>query len=366
MGVNEIGRRRCCCQSGCWLFTDDFNVADTDTPTNWYELVGNWGISGFTLVEDYLTGTDGTANSVIICTDQQPAHHAGEQYLMVKVLAPQTGDFYYLYPCASSPTSLGTAITVEFECTAAPAQWTVRCGSETQSYTGVTPDGLGYVTLGACVDAASGMAKAWIVQSTEQGLWDDSVTPGTGRYSAFGHNNTGHLNVFDNYVVGELRDVDDNECNDCFCRCLDDAMGKTLTATIVLTAGTAGCAAGATGTLTWEWNSGQERWRGDIVVVDGASSHTFSWCLSCESFGDNDPANPGQNFKLSLCSADGCASAWPSGYLTVFRPTAASHCQPSLLLRFGPMTLPTIDTMCFMCPSLLPGAGGEFYVDITI
>lgn len=332
--------------------------------------MGNWGISGFTLVEDYLTGVDGTANSVIICTDQQPAHHAGEQYLMVKVLAPQTGDFYYLYPCAASATSIAGALVVEFECTSSPAQWTVRCGSETQSYTGVTPDGLGYVTLGACVDGASGQAKAWIVQSAEQGLWDDSVSPGTGRYSAIGHNNVGHLNVFDNYVVGELRDVNDDECNDCFCRCLDLAVDKTLTLTVVNATGRALCHGGYTCTLTWEWNSGTDRWKGTYTVVSGIYSQDFEWCLTCESFGDNDPLNPGQNFKLSLCSATGCAATWPDTHLTVWRPVTGTTCSP-LRLRFGPMTHEDTDLTCFLCYPPDPfhfdayDNTGEYYIEVT-
>lgn len=356
----------CCCISGCWYYYDDFNDPDTTTPPNFYEVPSSdWGIAGFTLVENYSTGTSGTANAQLICTKQQPAHHAGEQQLFVEV-SPETGDIYYLWLCNNSATSVTGGVEVIFECTSAPAQWTVSIGGDSVNYTAVTANGLGFVGLGACVDADTDMAKAWVIQSPEEGLWSEGVTVGAGRYSAIGHNNVSHLNVFDNYRVAELRDVDGNRCDDCFCRCLGDAMPKQLTATIVLTSGTAACGEGATGTMTWEWNSGQSRWRGDIVVVDGSSSHTFSWCLSCETANDNDPLNPGRNFALSLCSPDGCASAWPSGYLTVFRPTAASHCQPDLLLRFGPMILPTIDTMCFMCPSLLPGAGGEFYVDITL
>ena len=355
-----------CCPCGCWFYYDTFTIADTTTPPNFYEVSpSDWGISGFNLVEDYSTGTDGTANAKIICTQEQPSDHAGEQQLYVEVI-PEDGDIYYLWLCNTSSTSVTGGVEVIFECTTAPSQWTVTIGSDSVNYTGVTANGLGFVGLGACVDADADMAKAWIIQSAEEGLWSEGVTVGSGRFSAIGHNNIGHLNVFDNYRVAELRDMAGNSCDDCFCRCLGDAMPKQLTATIVLTDGTATCGEGATGTLTWEWNSGTSRWKGDIVVVDGADTHTFSWCLSCDALDYNDPENPGANFSLYLCGADGCASAWPSGYLTVFRPTSASHCQPDLLLRFGPMILPTIDLSCFMCPSLLPGAGGEFYVDITL
>lgn len=354
-----------CCPCGCWEYNDDFNYANTTTPPNFYEAQGDWGVSGFNLVEDYSTGVDGTLGAVIVCTAEQPSYSAGMQRLSVDVI-PEDGDVYYLWLCVPTDTSEAGGFEVKFECTTAPSQWTVSIGSESVSYTGVTATPLGFVKIGACVDNDSGMAKASIAQSAEEGLWVDTATPGSGRFSALGHDNDSHLNVFDNYIVGELRDAVGNECDDCFCRCLGDAMPKQLTATIVLTSGTAACGEGETGTLTWEWNAGTSRWKGDIVVTDGASSHTFSWCLTCESANDNDPLNPGKNFALSLCGPDGCASAWPSGYLTVFRPTAASRCQPDLLLRFGPMVLPTIDTMCFMCPSLLPGSGGEFYVDITL
>lgn len=345
------------------MFTDDFNVANTTTPPSWYELTGDWGISGFTLVEDYSTGTDGTANAVIICTEQQPAAHAGEQYLQVKCI-PETGDFYYLYPCASSPTSISGALVVEFECTTAPSQWTVRVGSDTQSYTGVTADGFGYVTIGACVDEPSGMMKAWILQSAEQGLWAESVSPGTGRYSAFGHNNESHLNVFDDYVVGELRSTDGTECNDCFCRCLAIAMPKELTLTVTDATGRASCAGGYTCTLTWEWNSGTSRWKGNYTVVNGAYSQYFEWCLVCDTEGDTDPLNPGQNFSLSLCGLAACSSSWPSGSLTVFNPISGTTCDP-LRLVFGPMQVTNLDLACQLCSP--PGTGdGEYYIEITL
>lgn len=360
-----------CCPCGCWFYYDDFNDADTTTPPNFYEVSpSDWGISGFTLVEDYSTGTDGTANAKIICTQEQPADHAGEQQLYVEV-SPETGDIYYLWLCNTSSTSVGGGVEVIFECTTAPSQWTVTIGTDSVNYTAVTANGLGFVGLGACVDADADMAKAWIIQSAEEGLWVEGATVGTGRYSAIGHNNIGHLNVFDNYRVAELRDSNGDTCDDCFCRCLGIAIPKELTLTVVDATGRASCAGGYTCTLTWEWNAGTSRWKGSYTVVNGASSQFFEWCLTCESAGDNDPSNPGQNFNLSLCSATGCASTWPSGSLTVWEPTSASTCAP-LLLRFGPMTHDDSDLTCHLCypPDPLDldpyDNSGEYYIEVTL
>jgi hypothetical protein len=308
-------------------------------------------------------GGGSSGHALIICTSQQPEHNAGSQYLNVWVYNYSTGDVYYLYPCCRSTTTTGT-LEVKFTCTSAPSYWNAKVGDIDQNFL-VVPNTLGGVFLGVCVDGDARMVKVEMGPNPNEPGWDDNLSAGNGRYSGLGHNNAGHVNYFDDYNVGEMLDADGKVCNNCFCRCLGRAIPRTLSATIVNTTGTAGCAEGETGLLEWEWNSGQERWKGDIVVVDGSDSHTFSWCLSCDSLNAEDPANPGANFALSLCGPDGCSSAWPSGYLTVFRPTDASTCYP-LKLRFGPMVLPTIDTMCFMCPSLLPGAGGEFYVDVTL
>lgn len=367
--------RRCCCQEGCWVFSDDFNDPNsTDLGTSWYEDVGDWGISGFVLVEDYSTGTDGTANAVLVCTEQQPAAHAGQQYLSIQVQDPQPGDFYYLYLCAVSPTSSSGSVEVEFECTTSSSNWVVRCGGESQTYISVLPDVFGMVTLGACVDKVAGMMKASVNPSPEEDLWNDGVSPGVGRYSAIGHNNINHLNIFDNFSVGELISTDGTECNDCFCRCLEDAMPKRLTLTVTMATDRAECAGGYTCNMDWEWNSGVPQWRGSYTVVYGGNSQFFEWCLECTDSGDTDPANPGQNFSLHLCNATGCASTWPSGSTTVWEPLQGDDwttCTP-LRLVFGPMTVGFGDFTCWMCyppgtpfpPD--PDSAGEFYIEITL
>lgn len=360
----KIGRRNCCCQDGCWFYHEDFFYPDTTTPPNFYEVPSSdWGVVGFNLIEDYSTGVDGTANARLVCTKQQPAAHAGEQYLSIDV-SPETGDVYYLYPCNTSNNSVGGGLEVVFECTTAPSQWTVTIGGDSVNYTGVTANPFGFVGLGACVDNPSGMAKAWVTQSAEQELWVEGATPGAGQYSALGHNNTGHLNVFDNYRVGELRSTDGTECNDCFCRCLAKAMPKELTLTVTDATGRASCAGAYSCTLTWEWNSGTSRWKGNYTVVNGAYSQYFEWCLVCDTEGDQDPLNPGQNFSLSLCGLAACSSSWPSGSLTVFNPISGTTCDP-LRLVFGPMQVTNLDLACQLCSP--PGTGdGEYYIEITL
>jgi Pyruvate/2-oxoacid:ferredoxin oxidoreductase delta subunit len=318
----------------------------SDVGSDWYELTGEWGIAGFALVEKY-GYNEGTADAVIICTRQQPADHAGEQILSVDVFSPQTGDKYYLYACVGSSTSVATATIIEFECTSAPSQWTVRAGSETQTYTSVTPNILGYVRIGACVDANAGMIKASISYTPEPQLWDDNATTTSGRYSAIGHDNTGHQNQFDNYFVMELRTGDDDViCDSCFCYCLEKAIPKTLTLRVTEALDRYDCFGGYECEL--EWDPLDENWKGEFTVVNGSKSQTMQWCLDCESFGQNDPAKPGQNLKLSLCIGTGCCTEWPDQCLTVWEPLAGSTCNP-LELIYGPMNTSINELQCSVC-----------------
>lgn len=368
-----MGDRRCCCSAVCWQYLDDFNDADTDDPANWYEENGNWGIAGLVLIEDYYTGTSGTANAKIVCTEQQPAYHAGEQYLSIHV-QPVEGGKYYLYPCAVSATSTGTAIEVEFECTTAPSGWTVRCGSEVTYYGSVTADGLGFVQLGACVDGGSGMAKAWVEDSVEQDLWDDSVTTGSGRFSGFGHDNIGNLNVFDNYEVGELRDRNDKECFPCFCHCRDFYLKKELTLTITDPTGRADCMKTSptlplSGTMTWEWNSGNDRWACSLSgtnhpAPDGnGSTWDRTFYLYCAEEIITDAT--GDNFSLVHDPSGACCNGGGESCVTS-TPTEATCTSAALSLTFGPFKWTYLDLACVTCYN--PGGGptsGEYYVVIT-
>lgn len=361
-----------CCPCPCWMRYDTFYPdPDTTYPDYWIEVVGDWGISGFALVENYSTGTSGTANAVAILDQAQPAEHAGEQVCSVDVENPQTGDFYYLYMCITDNDSIAGCVTIEFECTGSPGSWTVRAGSETKTFA-VLPDGLGRVKLGACVDNSVGMIKAWVEYGPNEPLWDDNATVTSGRYAGVGHNNTGHLNIFDNFLVAELHlsgdtmDARKDLCDDCFCYCLTQAIPRELTLTVVDAIGRSSCHGGYSCTLTWEWNSGVPRWRGSYTVVNGSLSQTFEWCLECTGTNADDESNPGKNFTLTLCSFNGCASTWTSGWSTVWSVTGATSCDP-LLLRFGPFPASIYDLTCFLCE--LPGSGdatGEWYIEITL
>lgn len=371
-----MGRRTCCCYEGCWEYPDDFNDPDTTTPDNWYEQTGNWGIYGFNLVENYATGSSGTANAKIVCTKPQPSRHAGEQELSVDVYDPQTGDKYYLYPCVSTSTSIGTAIVVEFECTSGPAQWVVRAGSEEQTYTDVTETGLGYVRIGACVDVNSGQVKAAITQSAQQGLWDDSATISLGRYSGLGHNNTGRLNTFDNFIVKELRDEDDNTCDNCFCHCRDHFLKKTLTLTITDPTGRADCMKTSptlplSGSMVWEWNAGFSRWvctlgGNNHSVPDGGDGGTWSrtFYLYCADEIVTDAV--GDNFSLVHDPSGYCCNGGGESCVTS-TPSYASCSQSALNLTFGPFKWTYLDLSCVTCynPMVNPPAEGSYYVVIT-
>lgn len=366
-----IGDRRCCCQAGCWYFPDDFQRPDsTDPGSDWYEEVGDWGVFGYNLVEDYSTLVDGTDSAKIVCTDQQPAYHAGEQYLSVWIYDVQDDDVFYLYPCATSPTSTAGTLEVKFTCTTAPSQWTVECGSETTYYTGVTATPAGYVQIGVCVDGNSGMAKAWVAQSSEQGLWDDSVSPGTGRYSGFGHDNVTHLNTFDTYRVGELRDRNDVECFPCFCHCRDHFLHKELTLTIVDATGRADCMDGKYGTMTWEWNSGADRWACTLSgnnhpAPDGnGSTWDRTFYLYCAEEIITDAT--GDNFSLVHDPSGSCCGGGGESCVTS-TPTAATCTEAALSLTFGPFKWTYLDLACVTCynPGVNPPASGEYYVVIT-
>jgi hypothetical protein len=337
--------------------------------SNWSEVVGDWGIEGFQLVEKYGT-SEGTSSAKIICTQQQPAHNAGEQWLSVDVCDPQTGDKYYLYPCAPSTGAVGMAI--EFECTDAPANWTVRAGSVEHEFV-VTTDGFNCVRIGACVDGNYEMLKAWVLYSPliggddEGPLWDDSATGiGNGRYSGVGHNNTEHINTFDNYAVGELRLEDGTICNECFCRCLDKPLPRTLNLAVIEASGRMSCFGGYECTLIWEYNSGNDRWRGEFTVVNGSKTATFEWCLYCEGGEDStDEENPGKNISLTLCNLAGsCCTEWPDGCRTVWVPIAGSTCEP-LELEFADMDTSLNDLECQICYDY-PDGPTEGYIKVMV
>ena len=374
-----IGDRRCCCEVICWQYLDDFNDANTTTPANWYEETGDWGISGLVLVEDYSTGVDGTDAAKLVCTEQQPIYHAGEQYLSIWVYRPAEGDKYYLYPCAASATSTETSLEVEFECTTAPSGWTVRVGSgadeETATFAYVTENGAGFVLIGACVDGQSGMVLAWVGQGAEPPLWNDHITPETGRYSGIGHDNAGRLNAFDDYEVGELRDRNDYTCFPCFCHCRDHYLKKELNLRIYNATGRADCMDGKSGTMVYDWNAGNDRWEvtltGDNHDPTDGNGGTWdrTFYLYCE--GEDIEQVPGYNFTLTHDPFGSCCNLGGTEACDTSRPSYAECTSGALNLTFGPFGWTYTELTCATCYD--PGLGtpatrpesGQYYVVIT-
>ena len=377
-------RRRCCCAAGCWYFQDNFGDGTarnntSDLGADWNEVVGQWGILGWTLVENYATG-GGTAGALLITTQAQPAATAGLQYLHIDIFDPQTGDIYYLYPCCPSTSAVGP-LEITFECTSAPGNWTVTIGDEFVDVE-ILPDEHGWYQALCCVDHEAGMAKAWMNYGINATAWNDAADPGDGRYSGLGHDNAvASPNIgaqLDVYFVGELRTAAGAVCYDCFCRCKGFAPPRELTATITNASGRYACADGFSTTIQWDELPSREYWHGVIEDIKGSIEEGYNnvpvdidLILRCGSESPSDPE--GYHFTLSIdidadCCAtnvDLCAHAHP------VTDTEYTHCD-NFTLTFGPYRAVRSDLNCFLCYDPDPwGYGGtpdagEFYITITL
>jgi hypothetical protein len=371
----------CCC--GCWQVFDNFDRDDsTDVSSRWNESTGDangdWGISGWTLIEKYGGSREGTADAVIFCTSGEPARSAGEQSIGIDVVDAQSGDVFRIYPACTDAETLGTT-TVEFR-NIGGGEWTTTVGGDSvqQTATLIVED---TNHLWVCVDHKTGQLTAGVTSDDDPYLWLDNYDAGTGRYVALGHDNETYGAVFDNFVFSELR-KGTKLCADCFCGCLGYTPKKSLVATFTDATDRASCLApGGTGRtidLEWEWNSGLQRWYGEITVPGGdhGSDTMLAFALKCAQADDDDPDWPGKNFTLDFISTNCCALN--SNGCGVYQPIAEeSTCEDPFSLVFGPFLLGCTDLTCNLCynantPAVMgmcdtgdPNFDGEYYIVIT-
>lgn len=367
-------RRRCCCGTPtCWYFADDFDRSlsgTTDMGADWNEVVGDWGIVSNECVENYSTG-GGTADAVIITTQQQPVESAGEQYLQIDIYDPQTGDVYFLYPACTSSSTKGP-LEAKFECldaSTSPQTWRVSIGSETETQE-IQPNEFGWVRAVCCVDHENGMAKAWMNWGIVATVWDDSADPGAGRHSGFGHDNSVGLvgGIFDDYFVGEPRADDGTICYDCFCRCRNFTPGKELTLTIYDATGRYACTDGVSTTLEWRNDVTKQYWSNEAQVTGpNGVTITIQFMLRCIS--EDFDQHEGRNFVLSVEFIPGDCCALNVDYCAHGEATSLSTCVPFNLV-FGPYRATGAygDLNCRLCYDPLQEPGittGSFMIAIT-
>jgi len=323
----------------------------------------------------------GTPHAIIICTQPEPLASAGEMFVTIQVRDPVVLDVYRIYPCCTDIDTLGT-VTVEFTYLSGTGtmRWKTEViggASSCISYTNVVADVHGEVSLWACADHLTGMTLGRIVGEIETGstlAWADDCDPGNGRYAGLGHDNTDHVNIFDDFVFGELRKEDGTSCHECWCWCLDVAIPKTLTLEFVNATDRAACLGGVTITLEWEWNAGVPRWYGTTNVTgavgDGYNGVTVKVeaFLSCDFDDDHNLDWPGHNWVLVLEYDDGENTCCAANQTLCNGDVAAvtSTCDP-LNLVFGPYLLTLGDLACYLCynPASAPNSG-TYYAVVTL
>lgn len=387
--------RRCCCDNtGCFEVLDNFNRADgTDLGSDWNEAVGNWGISGFQLVEV------GTPGAKLFWTTPVPARSGGEMSISIEVYDHYDGAVYYLYPASNSASSEGPVV-VKFE-RVAINDWVVSfIGSgctDSSIHQAPSYNVFGGLTIGCCVDdddEVSMMSAGISAQPGYPKLWCDNDDAGGGRYIGIGHGNGASGAVFDNFSARELRTtesprVKSAECENCWCWCLNNPPDKHLTAEFIdayfIEEGSptdctrANCMT-QNWPMDWEYNSGLERWYGEVTVPATAAPQNgldtdFAFELKCGSSNDDDPSWPGRNFTLTYVA--GCTNANTAG-AGPYQPIAErSTCVPFSLL-FGPFYLRCDDMTCYACwsprnPANMmlacdetnPAVCGRYYILVT-
>jgi hypothetical protein len=235
------------------------------------------------------------------------------------------------------------------------------------------------------------MVKAWVDPTVnEYGAWATEVDPGAGRYAGLGHNNTGHLNHFDNFYMEEIR-TSTEICVPCFCQCETFTVPSKLLATIINATGGNGRATCLNG-KTWDMDfyNTTPTPRPQVVQWIGGfteSSEIMEWILSCGT-------GAATTFSLywNKCGhkiSDGPPEVWNncSLGLTVescdndpsWMALAGSTCTP-LSLVFGPFPL-SFTFHCDLCdtynspggcviPHGVPGhtdvdCDGTYYIEIT-
>jgi hypothetical protein len=355
-----------CCPCGCFTFFEDFNWPDTtDLGADFYEYEGDWGVEDFRLVELY-DDVVGTADAIVMCTQPRPNTPENGMWVSVSVDwdSAIVGDKYYIYACCLDYDRPDTGLKVEFEKTSA-SEWTTTIpggGPDGVTVQVPTPFGdRGDVRLTVCVDHLTDMVKAGVLSLNDPPAWVDNLAVSEYRYAGVGHNNTSHQNIFDDFLISELR-TSTEMCSNCWCWCLDRPPGRYLIATVYNAVDRAACIDGIDWSMDWEFDGAMSQWSGTSAFLNylGATV-TVDWILECTDSQDDDPAHPGKNFILRA-SATSCNFASP---LNVYRALNTSTCDP-LSLVFGPFVLSDGDLGCVICHNPMTGpSDGSFYIIIT-
>lgn len=353
----------CCCNvQECWVFEDVFYRDDsTSLGSNWNEVTGQWGIEDDELVEEY-SATTGNSGAQVFCTQPVPVRSAGEMFIQIEVpiASVEDGDVYAIWPCCPDTSTEGD-IEVTFTYDETEDEWTTTItggpGGSSATYTTALTGTPTNVTLKVCADHGNGLVKAWVSPTVnEYAAWEE-FDPGTGRYCAVGHSNTGHQNRFDNFLVAELR-TPYEVCYNCFCVCDEFAMPPHLKATIVDATNRAACLNDESWDMDTVLGPQAVQWEGGLAIGDDE----LNYRLTC---GNGAPAS----FTLDPLPPADCANVGQKS-----ANAAKSKCEP-LALYFGPYTLTFIMT-CSLCyeqnepdctgmPPISVNCEGEFWIVIT-
>lgn len=364
-----MGGRRCCCNLGCWSFTDRFNrPASSDLGGDWYEATGNWEIidagagdlctAGCSmplcqLHEAFGTaiGAGGVSGSAVIGTKPVPTRSAGCMHIQVMVFDPQVSDTFYLYPCCPSSTSIGSAPVCSYTYLGSNL-WYITIDGEDKGISttlaSVFVPLAGHVAFGlwVCADHEHRQIRASVESVGKPPIWVDCTDPGDGCYYALGHANSTHGAVFDDFLVAELRDSPSHSCVDCWCWCQGNPIRRNLHCEIIDVASVAGaeratCLLGVNWDMIWNGSFAMDLWYGSCdMPLYGSGTRTVNWKIACG--GTETTGWPGKNITLQCL--DGCAP-FLGTYTTV---AARSSCNP-LILEYGPMHMDSSDFACEIC-----------------
>lgn len=208
----------CCCQ-GCELGDDDFNRADANPPTgSWYEISGNWAISGNKLIDN------GGAGKLATTICHPVLYDKGAWRASFDLVECRTKSMFIVG--VGNPNSSPYRVKFAFsgmDTGAAKIILTIE-GDETISEEYTWPGGYSSsdtVSVGVCYEPGakissfvSGVGRAGIYACA-------STQVGNNCFSAGGVNVGGFFFVqgsFDNWVY-VVNTVDDFNCTACSCTC---------------------------------------------------------------------------------------------------------------------------------------------------
>lgn len=371
-----------CCGESCWTKLDDFNRANsTDLGSDWHEEVGQWETFNYPSdgqLHELSGSSTGTANAKVFYTQPVPASSAGEMQVNISVVGPSVNDIFYIYlGCTTIHSADGVYASFKY---VSANTWEVTLSTgetKNQAFSPPEPHPTTHMLV-ACVDS-DGFFMAAVSSSGDEFPWNDGDAVTTGRYCGLGHNNVTHGAVFDDFAHYSLR-TDTEECVTCFCHCGNfrarNNIQKNLLLSIYNATDRALCMNGRSVGMTWEWNSGTQRWKSDSALrinsTDSSNYSEFKWIFTC---GSHNPANPFGNFSLSWDPAyKACCHANPStGCETIFYPLSdISTCSTALSLAFGPFVLSKGELTCYACYDAgFPMFGssslytGQYYIAIT-